>query len=226
MMPLPHSMMPQVFLLLLDPFDVKRKSRRGSAEEESGGLECHRRSGPLLPSPAHTLFHSTPPPISFRIQGLEGEAVEVRGRQRPVSPACLPPEAAALVSPHLRALAPYFAACVAQASQGRKRERNALTGLSQRSKNRHPTTSTRWLHYGDPENNTHFQFTSRLSLMVPRSLISTATTWGSAANKSFVSQETFPTTTWLARLFSSVTWREKEEVGPMKTDGKGLVSAT
>lgn len=52
---------------------------------------------------------------------------------------------------------------------------------------------------------TYFQVTSRLSLIVPRSLISTATIWGSAANRSFVSQETLPTTTWLAKLFSSVT---------------------
>lgn len=41
----------------------------------------------------------------------------------------------------------------------------------------------------------YFQVTSRLSLMVPRSLMSTATVWGRAANRSLVSQETLPTTT-------------------------------
>lgn len=52
---------------------------------------------------------------------------------------------------------------------------------------------------------TNLHMTSRLSLMVPRSLISTATTWGRAANRSLVSQETLPTTTWLASPFNSVT---------------------
>lgn len=52
---------------------------------------------------------------------------------------------------------------------------------------------------------TNLHVTSKLSLMVPRSLMSTATTWGRAANRSLVSQETLPTTTWLARPFSSVT---------------------
>lgn len=56
---------------------------------------------------------------------------------------------------------------------------------------------------------TYFHVTSRLSLMVPRSLMSTATVCGRAANRSLVSHETFPTTTWLARLFSSVTWASK-----------------
>lgn len=42
---------------------------------------------------------------------------------------------------------------------------------------------------------TYFHVTSRLSLMVPKSLMSTATVCGRAANRSLVSHETFPTTT-------------------------------
>lgn len=59
---------------------------------------------------------------------------------------------------------------------------------------------------------TYIHFTSRLSLMVPRSLISKATIWGSAANRSLVSQETFPTTTWLANAFNSVTYETKDKM--------------
>lgn len=46
--------------------------------------------------------------------------------------------------------------------------------------------------------------------MVPRSLMSTATTWGRAANSSLVSQVTLPTRRWVASPLSSVTWWERE----------------
>lgn len=43
--------------------------------------------------------------------------------------------------------------------------------------------------------------------------MSTATIWGRAANKFLVSQETLPTTTWLARPFSSVTYGQERIMG-------------
>lgn len=46
--------------------------------------------------------------------------------------------------------------------------------------------------------------------MVPRSLMSTATTWGRAAKSSLVSQVTLPTRRWVASPLSSVTWWERE----------------
>lgn len=52
----------------------------------------------------------------------------------------------------------------------------------------------------------YLQVTSKFSFTVPRSLISTASVWGSGQNRSSISQDTLPTTTWLARLFSSVTF--------------------
>lgn len=55
----------------------------------------------------------------------------------------------------------------------------------------------------------YLQVTSKFSFTVPRSLISTASVWGSGQNRSSISQDTLPTTTWLARLFSSVTLTTK-----------------
>lgn len=63
------------------------------------------------------------------------------------------------------------------------------------------------------------QVTSRLSFTVPRSLMSTASVCGSGQNRSSISQDTLPTTTWLARLFSSVTLTtetSKHEVRPLR----------
>lgn len=42
--------------------------------------------------------------------------------------------------------------------------------------------------------------------------MSKATVWGSAANRSLVSQETFPTTTWLVNAFNSVTCKMKDKM--------------
>lgn len=58
---------------------------------------------------------------------------------------------------------------------------------------------------------TYYQVISRFSFIVPRSLISTATTWGRAANRSFVSQVTLPTRMWVASPFTSVTCRREEQ---------------
>lgn len=61
-----------------------------------------------------------------------------------------------------------------------------------------------------PTSSTYYQVISRFSLIVPRSLMSTATTWGRAANRSFVSQVTLPTRMWVARPFTSVTYERKK----------------
>lgn len=59
---------------------------------------------------------------------------------------------------------------------------------------------------------TYYQVISRFSFIVPRSLMSTATTWGRAANRSFVSQVTLPTRMWVASPLTSVTCRRQEQV--------------
>lgn len=74
-----------------------------------------------------------------------------------------------------------------------KTHKNKKTALKKRlitESNELPNTSVVFFHFS-----TYFQVTSRLSLRVPRSFISTATIWVSGANRSFISQETFPTTT-------------------------------
>lgn len=55
----------------------------------------------------------------------------------------------------------------------------------------------------------YLQVTSKFSFTVPRSLMSTASVWGSGQNRSSISQDTLPTTTWLAKLFNSVTLTTK-----------------
>lgn len=58
---------------------------------------------------------------------------------------------------------------------------------------------------------TYYQVISRFSFTVPRSLMSTATTWGRAANRSFVSQVTLPTRIWVASPLTSVTCKRQEQ---------------
>lgn len=62
-----------------------------------------------------------------------------------------------------------------------------------------------------PTSSTYYQVISRFSFTVPRSLMSTATTWGRAANRSFVSQVTLPTRIWVASPLTSVTCKRQEQ---------------
>lgn len=62
-----------------------------------------------------------------------------------------------------------------------------------------------------PASSTYYQVISRFSFIVPRSLMSTATTWGRAANRSFVSQVTLPTRMWVASPLTSVTCKRQEQ---------------
>lgn len=70
----------------------------------------------------------------------------------------------------------------------------------------------------------YLQVTSRFSFTVPRSLISTASVCGSGQNRSSISHDTLPTTTWLARLFSSVTLMTNTEIKPHSHNMKEITS--
>lgn len=71
----------------------------------------------------------------------------------------------------------------------------------------------------------YLQVTSKFSFTVPRSLMSTASVCGSGQNRSSISQDTLPTTTWLARLFSSVTFTAETD-REMKTERNHKSSTT